>query len=100
MHLLLHSNKLLHGTRRVSLAKATKPKANPVGFGLVTLQLIRFAWRPETMILPGHKVAITVARLLTDSKAITKSKDTHYLWKNKVEVTSHNAVLHIVDVQV
>ena len=65
-----------------------------------TLQLIRFAWRPETMILPGHKVAITVARLLTDSKAITKSKDTHYLWKNKVEVTSHNAVLHIVDVQV
>ena len=52
------------------------------------------------MILPGHKVAITVARLLTDSKAITKSKDTHYLWKNKVEVTSHNAVLDIVDVQV
>lgn len=33
MHLLLHSNKFLHGTRRVSLAKATKPKANPVGFG-------------------------------------------------------------------
>ena len=29
MHLLLHSNKFLHGTRRVSLAKATKPKANP-----------------------------------------------------------------------
>lgn len=52
------------------------------------------------MILPGHKVARTVARLLTDSKAITKSKETHYLWKNKVEVTSHNAVLDIVDVQV
>ena len=29
MHLLLHSNKFLHGTRRVSLAKATKPEANP-----------------------------------------------------------------------
>lgn len=29
MHLLLHSNKFLHGTRRVSLAKATKPKVNP-----------------------------------------------------------------------
>ena len=44
-----------------------------------TLQLMRFAWRPETMVLPGHKVAITVARLLTDSKAITKAKDSHYL---------------------
>ena len=29
MQLLFHSNKFLLGTRRVSLAKATIPKANP-----------------------------------------------------------------------
>lgn len=48
MQLSFHSNQNLHGTSRVSLVKATKPKANPA-----------------TNEVRDIKVAITVARLLS-----------------------------------
>ena len=40
------------GATKVALVIASKHKANR------TRQLMRFAWRTETMVLPDHKVAI------------------------------------------
>ena len=43
-----------------------------------TRQLMRFAWRTETMVLPDHKVAVTEKSqdCLTNSKVITKGGTT------------------------